>query len=78
MIEHSQKKARGPHRRLVFKLWIWITVFLAAFLMIALPMAAFFADQYRHIAAIVPPVMIALTVIGVGWLVWLVTAKKRR
>lgn len=76
MIEHTRKKARGPHRRWVFRIWVGVTVVLAAYLAIAIPLASLFVDRYHYIAAAVPAVMILLTFIGLGWLVWFVTARK--
>ncbi len=78
MVKHSTRKAAGPHRRWVFRIWVGLTVFLAGFLAVAIPFADYFADRYRFIAAVVPLVEVFLLIIGFGWLVWFVTARGRR
>lgn len=78
MLEHSQRRAVGPWRRWTFRIWIALTIVVAAYMVIILP---FFRDDRAGqflMGVSVPFVMITLLVIGLGWLLWLVTATRRR
>lgn len=77
-MEHSREKAVGAHRQWAFRLWVGLTVLLSVYLLIAIPLADFFVDRYRFVVAGVPVVMFLLVVVGFGWLIWLVTARRRR
>ena len=77
MLEHSQESAGGPWRRWTFRVWVGITVALAAYVVVLL---AFVRDERRGhflLGIPVPLVMILLLLIGLGWLVWFVTARRR-
>jgi hypothetical protein len=75
---HSPAEAAGEWRRWIFRIWIGITLLLAGYIVILLP---FLRDEQSGPALLgvpVPLVMILLLVVGQGWLVWLVTARRRR
>ena len=78
MWQHTRKKALGPQRRWIFRVWVGLTVALSAYLLVAIPLADLFTDRFHFIVAAVPPVMALLVLIGIGWLVWLVTARRAR
>jgi hypothetical protein len=78
MLEHSQQRAVGPWRRWTFRIWIALTIVLGAYIVIILP---FFRDERvgQFLTALpVPFVMFTLLVIGLSWLLWLLTATRRR
>lgn len=77
MVEHSRRKATGPWRHRTFLLWIAATVIVTAYLAIAAPFAEAVHDNFRWVALVVPPVSFMLMAVGIGWLVWLVTAKQK-
>lgn len=76
MLQHTPRKALGPQRRWVFRVWVGLTIALAVYLLIAIPFADLFTDRFHFIVAAVPFVMTLLALIGVGWLVWIVTARR--
>lgn len=78
MLEHSQRRAVGPWRRWAFRVWIALTILFGAYIVVILP---FFRDDRigPFLTGVpVPFVMIALLMIGLDWLLWLVTATRRR
>jgi predicted lysophospholipase L1 biosynthesis ABC-type transport system permease subunit len=78
MMGHSPAEAAGKWRRWIFRVWIAITLLLAGYIVILLP---FVRDERIGpvlLGVPVPLVMILLTAVGLGWLVWLVTARRRR
>jgi len=78
MVMHSRVKALNRHRRLVFRLWVGLTVVLGGFLGVSTLFLGNRPTQYEWVAVAVPPTMIALALLGVGWLVWLVTARRQK
>lgn len=77
MLEHSREQAGGPWRRWTFRIWIAITIVFAAYVAVLL---AFVGDErigHFLLGVPVPFVMILLLLIGLGWLVWFVTARRQ-
>ncbi len=75
---HSPADAGGKWRRWIFRVWIGITLLLAAYVVILLPFVRDEPIGRVLLGVPVPFVMILLLVVGLGWLVWLVTARRRR
>ncbi len=76
MLQHSRRQASGRWRRYTFVIWVVLTGIAAAYMMLAQPFAHYFRDDLWVVGVIVPPLMIVLLAIGLGWLVWLVTASR--
>jgi predicted lysophospholipase L1 biosynthesis ABC-type transport system permease subunit len=77
VLEHSREKAGGRWRRWTFRIWIAITLVFAAYVAVLL---AFVHDErigHFLLGVPVPFVMILLLLVGLGWLVWFVTARRR-
>ena len=77
MLDHSRVKAGGPLRRWTFRIWVGITIVFAVHVAVLL---AFVRDErigHFLLGIPVPLVMILLLLIGLGWLVWFVTARRR-
>ena len=77
MLEHSREKAAGPWRRWTFRIWIGITIVLAVYVAVLLTFVRDERIGYFLLGVPVPFVMILLLLIGLGWLVWFVTARRR-
>ena len=77
MLQHSRRKAAGRWRRRTFVIWVALTFVAAAYMLLAEPFAHYFRPDMWVVGVIVPPLMIILLAIGIGWLVWLVTASRR-
>jgi uncharacterized membrane protein YhaH (DUF805 family) len=78
MLEHSAESAGGRWRRRTFRIWIGITIIVAAYVAVVLAVARDDRISQFLLGVPVPFVMILLLLIGLGWLVWLVTARRRR
>ena len=78
MLGHSQAEAAGKWRRWIFRVWIGITLGLAAYIVILLPYVRDERIGPVLLGVPVPFVMILLLVVGLSWLVWLATAQRRR
>lgn len=78
MLEHSQPHAVGRWRRWTFRVWIALTIALGVYIVAILTFLRDDRIGQFLVAVPVPLVMIALLVIGLGWLLWLVTASRRR
>lgn len=77
MLDHSRGKAVGKWRRWTFRIWVGITMVLAAYIIAVL---AFFRDDRIGQFAVglpVPIIMILLLFLGLGWLIWLITSRRR-
>ena len=59
-------------------IWVALTFVAAAYVLLAEPFAQYFSEDMWAVGVIVPPLMIILLAIGIGWLVWLVTSSRRR
>lgn len=77
MMEHSTRRATGPWRHRTFLLWIAATAIVSVYLAVAAPFAEYAHDNLRWVALVVPPVSFMLMAVGIGWLVWLATAKPK-
>lgn len=78
MLEHSASRAAGLWRQWAFRAWIGVTIALAIYVVSVL---SFLRDDRIGqflLGVPVPFVMIVLLAIGLGWLGWLVTARRRR
>jgi hypothetical protein len=76
MLEHSARRAAGPWRRWAFRIWVALTIMLGVYIVAVL---SFFRDDRIGqflVAVPVPVAMFALLVIGLGWLIWLVSARR--
>ena len=78
MLEHSAERAGGPWRRRMFRIWIGITIVVAAYVAVVLAFARDDRIGQFLLGVPVPFVMILLLLIGLGWLLWFVTARRRR
>lgn len=77
MATHTPQQSAGPWRRWMFRIWIGVTIVLGAFVIVT---ALFFGDErvsHFLVGVPVPVTMIVLLFLGLGWLVWLVTARRR-
>ncbi len=77
MLQHSRRKATGRWRRWTFVIWVALTFVAAAYVLLAAPFAPYFRADPWVVGVIVPPLMIVLLAIGIGWLVWVVTSSRR-
>lgn len=78
MLEHSRANAVGKWRRWAFRVWIGITILLAGYLVVILPFVGGEPTGAVLAGAPVPIVMMLLLTLGLGWLIWLVTARRSR
>lgn len=78
MLDHSRRRATGVWRHRAFLIWIAATVVVALYLAVAAPFAEYANENLRWVALVVPPVSFMLMAVGIGWLVWLATAKAGR
>lgn len=76
MLQHSRRQAAGRWRRVTFVIWVALTGIAAIYMMVAAPFAPYFRGDLWVVGVIVPPLMIVLLGIGIGWLVWLVTSSR--
>lgn len=73
----SEPAGRRLFRRRFFFGWIALTCVIVAYTALAGPLVPHVEGQYRWVAAVVPPVMILLTLTGVGWLALYVAGRPR-
>lgn len=78
MIEHSTRRTLGRWRRVMFVVWVGLTIVAAIYLAMAAPFATYFHQNMWLVGVIVPPLMIVLLGIGIAWLVWLVTSSPQK
>lgn len=78
MLQHSERRAEGRWRRWTFLIWIALTIAIAAYIALTAPFASYFGEGMWMVGVVVPPLMIVLVALGVGWLLWLVTSSKSR
>lgn len=78
MLEHSRRKATSKWRLWAFVTWLALTIVAAAYIFVTAPFAGYFGEGMWIVGVVVPPLMIVLVAIGIGWLVWLVTSSKSR
>lgn len=71
-------KAAGRGRWWLFFAWIALTIVVALYVGIAGPFAAYFGEDLWMIGVVVPPLMIVMLGLGLGWLIWLTTARGPR
>jgi hypothetical protein len=76
MAEHTVRKAAGPHRRWIFAVIVLILVAFSAYhvvLFLTVP------EQDSIVPAALPGpiIMFTILILGLGWLIWLVTARRR-
>ncbi|WP_299436590.1 hypothetical protein [uncultured Rhodospira sp.] len=76
MFGHARHQALGRLRRWFFAVWVGLTILAALYIGLLAPLVAYLHDDLWLIAVIIPPLMISLLGIGLGWLVWLVTARR--
>lgn len=76
MLEHSRERAGGPLRRWTFRVWVGITIALAVYVAVLLTFVRDERIGHFLLGVPVPLVMILLLLIGLGWLVWFVTARR--
>lgn len=75
-MEHTVRKAAGPHRRWIFAAIVLIMVLFSAYhviLFLTVP------EQEAVVPAALPGPFIMFTVLmlGLSWLIWLMTARRR-
>ncbi len=78
MLQHSRREAAGRWRRRTFAAWIALAIIAATYMLVAQPFAHHFRSDMWVVGVIVPPLMIVLLALGIGWLVWLVTSSRTR
>lgn len=78
MLQHSRRRALGRWRRVMFVGWVGLTIVAAIYIGVTAPFASYFHDNFWMVGVVVPPLMIVLLGIGLGWLVWLVTSTPRK
>lgn len=74
---HDVRSATGRKRRWVFVAWIAASIIVAIYLFAAAPFAEYFHEAHWLIAVAVPALMFFFLLTGLGWLVYLTTAKRR-
>jgi hypothetical protein len=77
-LQPTRRKVLGRWRRWFFHLWTGLTIAALAFIAILDPVVLSGDLSKLAVAAFVPPLMILLTLFGVGWLVLLVLSRGRR
>lgn len=75
MARNSADLAARKGRRWTFFVWIALTIVVAAYLLIAAPFTAYVHEDLWLAAVVVPPLMILLLGIGLGWLIWLSSSR---
>ena len=78
MLENSRRKAAGRWRHWTFAAWIALTIAAAAYIAVTAPFASYFGEGMWIVGVVVPPLMIVLLTVGIGWLVWMVTSSRSR
>ncbi len=58
--------------------WIALTIAAAAYIAVTAPFASYFGEGMWMVGVVVPPLMIVLLAVGIGWLVWMVTSSRSR
>jgi hypothetical protein len=61
----------------MFRIWIGLTVVVAIYIAVTGPLVTAFDEDMWLVAIVVPPLMILLLGLGLGWLAWVVTAPRR-
>ncbi len=75
-LQPTRRKVLGRWRRWFFFGWTALTVAALVFIAVLDPLALTGEVDKAVVAAFMPPLMILLTLIGIGWLVLLVTSRR--
>lgn len=72
------KRATGQGRRMMFLVWTALTVIIAVYIGVTAPLTTYLHEDLWIVAVAIPPLMIVLLGIGLGWLVWMSAARPSR
>ncbi|MQX38272.1 hypothetical protein [Roseospira navarrensis] len=78
MPRSAKERATGPGRRLMFAVWTGLTVVVAVYIGVTAPLTTYLHEDLWIVAVAIPPLMIVLLGIGLGWLVWTSAAGSSR
>ncbi len=74
----SNRQLRGRWRRGLFWAWVGVSLVVSVYVAIVGPFAHYFGEGRSFVALVVPAVMVFMLVTGLGWLVLLVSSRRRR
>jgi hypothetical protein len=75
---HSVGSAVGPKRRSTFVAWVVASIVVTAYLLVAAPFAEYFHEAHWAVAVALPALMAFFLITGLGWLLYLVSARRPR
>lgn len=73
---HSERSATGRKRHWTFVAWVVASIIVAAWIAVSAPVAEYFHEMHWIVAFSVPALMFFFLLAGLGWLVYLVTARR--
>ncbi|MFA7429075.1 MAG: hypothetical protein WCZ23_02845 [Rhodospirillaceae bacterium] len=73
---HSERSATGRKRHWAFTAWVVASIVVAVWIALSAPVAEYFTGLPWFVAYAVPALMFFLLLVGLGWLVYLVTARR--
>lgn len=77
-MDHTVRKAAGQHRRWIFAVIVLLMVLYSAYhVVLFLMMPRSEAETVVPAALPGPILMFTVLILGLGWLIWLVTARRR-
>jgi hypothetical protein len=78
MIGKDETRRQNKIRRSVFAVWIALTLVVAVYVGLAGPLMPVLGHDIWLVGVVVPPFMIVLAAISIGWLAWLCFGGGRR
>lgn len=74
---HSEGSATGRKRHWAFVAWVVASIVIAVWLAVSAPVAEYFHEAHWIVAISVPALMFFFLLVGLGWLVYLATARRQ-
>ncbi|MGC2857176.1 hypothetical protein ACM64Y_17035 [Novispirillum sp. DQ9] len=73
---HSEQSATGRKRHWAFVAWVAASIVVAAWIAVSAPVTEYFHGAHWMVAYAVPALMAFFLLVGLGWLVYLATARR--
>lgn len=73
---HSEHAATGRKRHWAFIAWVVASVVVAIWIAVSAPVTEYFHGMHWIVAYTVPALMFFFLLVGLGWLIYLVTARR--
>jgi hypothetical protein len=73
---HTERSATGRKRHWAFTAWVVASIVIAIWIAVSAPVTEYFNEMPWYVAYSVPALMFFFLLVGLGWLVYLVTARR--